>query len=363
MSRLILLISLAVGLLGSFCFASPSRTHAVAARTHKRADCTPTLTGLGESSSAEWILGKKPTGQQVRVSLSADKQVLQVRYPPYKDYQYQTVSVWLGTSRPTDTNPGGYPWGSNKGSPRCTVSGATASCDIPLSEALPNVNLCPAKTIYIVTHASVKSPTLGAEGGTAGGLTQCIKTSCNPWFTFWSFTTKCGCDNPPPPPPPPPPPGDGQWCDFGSAFGHSASPPGVALECNPPWGWSNQIDSAPLGGTLWVGGLPNYNDINVNAVNVGPFTAFFGDGQVHFRYVVDVDYRLTAVHAHVACSPSLTTCSLDQYAIKIDGLAVQEYETPSVSVDCNKPYIIVHARIQKKKTETTCPSPWNTGAH
>ncbi|PYI19625.1 hypothetical protein BO99DRAFT_458839 [Aspergillus violaceofuscus CBS 115571] len=361
MSPLFLLISLVIALLGNLCLASPSGTRAVAARTHKRADCTPTLTGLENSLSKDWILGKKPTGQQVQVSLSADKQLLRVEYPTYKDYQYETVSVWLGTGAPTDTAPGSYPWGSNKKSPKCTVSGTTASCEIPLSEALPNVNLCPDKPINIVTHASVKSPTLGSEGGTGGLPTQCIKLSCNPWFTFWTFRTKCGCDNPPPPPPPPP--DDGQWCDFGSAFGHSASPPGVALECNPPWGWSNQIDSAPLRGTLWVGALPNYNDINVNAVNVGPFVAFLDGGKVHFRYTVDVDYRITAVHAHVACLPSLATCSLDQYAIKIDGLMVQEYETPSVSVDCNKPYIIVHARIQKKKTEAACPSPRNTGAH
>lgn len=100
---------------------------------------------------------------------------------------FKEVHVWVGTQIPgaaDDRAPGLYPYNG-----QCSITGVgTAQCKIPIDNAW---RTCSGK-LYLVTHASVTSPSIGDQ--TAWGSTKCwpsnTKGNCP---KYWSIDRTCYC--------------------------------------------------------------------------------------------------------------------------------------------------------------------------
>lgn len=116
-----------------------------------------------------------------------------VTYPtlPSGD-SYSAAHLYLGTSAPTNSAPGQFPYNSY-----CTVSGTSASCTVPLSAL--KFSLTCSSTLYVAAQADVTG-SVGAGTGWGGkqgtaGVTN-IDASCNPnanCARYWSFSVSCQC--------------------------------------------------------------------------------------------------------------------------------------------------------------------------
>lgn len=141
--------------------------------------CVPFYIGNGQTTTAN-------TGLNVCIDISGGQ--VTVRYPTFTDSKtYTNVHVWLGCSAPTDSNPGTSPgqYPITTGGKGCTISTdlKTATC----TAALPTCVGCDS-TLYIISHADTSAGT--GQGFVQG---QCIKSTCSPWFTYWSVKPSCQC--------------------------------------------------------------------------------------------------------------------------------------------------------------------------
>ncbi|RAK76324.1 uncharacterized protein BO72DRAFT_497102 [Aspergillus fijiensis CBS 313.89] len=142
-----------------------------------------TPTGVNPTDSS-FFIGQVDYGTDVSLQISGSNLI--VNYPVTKDFIYTDVHVWIGTGT-APGNPGGYPYTLGNGA--CTLNGGatSATCTIPISGITTK---CDTTTKYnIVTHASVKSPTLGDQTGTAGQ-----DTFQNNWWNHNNYY-KASCDN------------------------------------------------------------------------------------------------------------------------------------------------------------------------
>lgn len=136
---------------------------------------TDTCYSLGGPSCTDLVIGQKDTGKQICTSISGTSLI--VSYPAVPGYPYSEVHVYLGTTPPSTTAPGQFPFTSGNG--YCTVAadGSTATCTIPIS----SFGTC-GGDYYIATHS--------AQGGETGwGKGQCINDSCHPWAMYWGQIT------------------------------------------------------------------------------------------------------------------------------------------------------------------------------
>ncbi|RAL08826.1 uncharacterized protein BO97DRAFT_445866 [Aspergillus homomorphus CBS 101889] len=360
MSRLMILVALFLGLFSNICVAGPTKTHVV--RTSVKRVCTPSVTAITDPSCTDWLVGQKVTGKAVCVSLNEAKDAIIVSYPAYEDFTYNTVHVWIGTSQPTDDNPGTapgqYPYSSDKTPSICKITGQTATCTIPLADLPP---LIPPDTkcgapYYIVTHASISNPTK-SETGTGGNPGACIKSTCKPWFTYWKFNFACGCTEEPPP--------QTKWCDAETAFGKE--PRSITFDnlqvpqCSNRWGWYSWTSSS-VSGTLWAGA--GQNDIS-KGVDVGQWTATITGTKVTVTYTLTNNppskvWEITQAHVYASCKKP-TNCGPGSYTVVAEGLSGTSWTSPEISATgCtagDKVYIIAHAAVRQQIPATeTCPA-------
>ncbi|RDL38505.1 uncharacterized protein BP5553_02845 [Venustampulla echinocandica] len=307
-------------------------------------------------------------------------------------YKPGNVHVWVGTTVPTQTNPGSYPFTSDLGF--CSLSpldgGKTATCTISLDAftAQTGSAICPSEgtiSYYIVTHASMLDATTGVDAGTGEGVGTCINPlnsngKCAPWFNYWSFSYKCVLCNPPEPttttptstPTPPP---SYQWCDIGTAFGYAPGAPNLngnpvspalGLKTCNRWGWyftptSPQLTTG-ISGLLEVGA--GQNDIS-KATEVGKFTAKLSGNTVTVTYTLYSGdgpntagfYDLSEVHIYASCTKP-TTCAPGQYTYNSGGLTGTTDQTLTANIQvgtCSSYWLIFHAGVSQRFLSTdTC---------
>jgi hypothetical protein len=139
------------------------------------------------SQCVPFYIGQQPSGGNVCATISGGQ--ITITYPTFSDARtYSNVHLWLGCNAPTGSNPGTspgqYPYTTGTGG-ACTVAagGKSASCTIPL----PSCVGCD-KPLYIISHGDTSAGT--GQGFVSG---QCISSTCNPWFTYWSITPACQC--------------------------------------------------------------------------------------------------------------------------------------------------------------------------
>ncbi|ORY17610.1 hypothetical protein BCR34DRAFT_555179 [Clohesyomyces aquaticus] len=106
-------------------------------------------------------------------------------------YWYKDAHVWVGTTPPTGTVPGRDPGGFTYtvGNGNCVISAdkTTTTCTIPVDNGWRS---CTGK-LYIVTHASIASPTVADGTGWGAGL--CWATDNGNCPKYWTVDRTCFC--------------------------------------------------------------------------------------------------------------------------------------------------------------------------
>jgi hypothetical protein len=108
--------------------------------------------------------------------------VVTVTYPTLTTGTYSDVRVYIGTSIPTDTAPGQFPYTLGKRLCSLSTDGTSATCSIPIKDSWRACDL----PLYIATHGSLTAGTGWSAGtcyGKGGG--NCAK--------YWTLNTKCQC--------------------------------------------------------------------------------------------------------------------------------------------------------------------------
>jgi len=138
---------------------------------------------LSGSSCVNFVYGAKDTQLgQVCVSISGSNLV--VTYPTLPSGgSYTDLHVDVETSPITQPNQGKWPYTLGNG--KCTASGVTATCTIPILSAWRVCN----SPLYIGVHASFSIP---GDSLTGWGAGTCIEArpNCPKYFTF---TPTCTC--------------------------------------------------------------------------------------------------------------------------------------------------------------------------
>ncbi|KAF2684051.1 hypothetical protein K458DRAFT_36727 [Lentithecium fluviatile CBS 122367] len=105
-------------------------------------------------------------------------------------FTYSDLHVWVGTSAPTDGNPGrapgGFPYTNGNG--KCTIAagGATGTCTFPVASSWRSCT----EVLYIVTHATIANSS-GSQ--TAWGAGTCWVTDKGNCPKYWTITRTCYC--------------------------------------------------------------------------------------------------------------------------------------------------------------------------
>lgn len=134
-------------------------------------------------SNAPFLIKNQNTGTSVGISVSGLRPELLVVYPVYpKGLTYTDIQVWVGSVRPPlDVTKYPYTTGGD-----CFVEPAysIAQCHIPIGK-FTNASRACGKTFNIVTRAEMNNSRIGTAGD------KCIRSSCSPWFKYWTFTFTC----------------------------------------------------------------------------------------------------------------------------------------------------------------------------
>ncbi|KAK5173208.1 uncharacterized protein LTR77_003330 [Saxophila tyrrhenica] len=109
---------------------------------------------------------------------------LTVVYSTDSGWTINDVHVLVGTTTPTETAPGQFPYKSDNGF--CTISGTRATCTIPVQDSWRACD----KDLYIATHIAATSSTGAAETGWGKGTCYDNKGNC---AKYWTFTQRCQC--------------------------------------------------------------------------------------------------------------------------------------------------------------------------
>ena len=120
------------------------------------------------------------------VCVSISGGTLTVTYPTLSPPNaYTDIHVYVGTTAPTDSSPGHFPYTLGNGN--CTIGngGTTATCSIPVQSAW---RVC-GHQLFIATHAAV---TYSGSGQTGWGAGTCFDNAGN-CAKYWTFNEQCVC--------------------------------------------------------------------------------------------------------------------------------------------------------------------------